>query len=291
MRELLRGRRLRAKLNGIRSKLDGLDHLSLITVPVSLFFNETHLSDATAFVWRKNNRIYLVTNWHVVSGRNSVTGTNIRCDGGRPNRMVAKFLSATSLTWKNEVSIDLSDDDGHPKWLVYTPRPPGNELERSAEELKGLQEGVDLAILPLIPAPVGVQLFPANEYASDQSLPIEIGMDVFVLGYPFGARPPALPVWKRGSIASEPELVRSQAGFYLVDTASRPGMSGSPVVLRSRLNGREVGGRPRDRFVGVYSGRLSAGVSGAQIGRVWHASFIDEIIDADIACRPAEGQR
>jgi hypothetical protein len=58
-------------------------------------------------------------------------------------------------------------------------------------------------------------------------------MDVFVLGYPFGPGKTGLPVWKRGSIASEPDLVPQVENYLLVDTASRPGMSGSPVILRT----------------------------------------------------------
>jgi hypothetical protein len=37
--------------------------------------------------------------------------------------------------------------------------------------------------------------------------------------------------------------------------------------------------RPFKRFIGVYSGRLTAGSSETQIGMVWHATYIDEIID------------
>ena len=270
-----------------------LDPLSLITVPVALFFNETCLSQATAFVWNRNRRNYLVTNWHVVSGRNSVTGSNVdEKNAGRPNRLVAKFNPASSLNWpaslvwKDDFEISLFDDDGHPKWLIHPAKPPGNVRNVSIEQLKGMQEGVDIVAIPLLLPLEGLRLFPANDCASDQSLPIEIGMEVFILGYPFGAAPPALPVWKRGSIASEPELVRLQEGYYLVDTASRPGMSGSPVILRSRINGREVGGHPRDRFIGIYSGRLSAAPGEVQIGRVWHVSFIDEIIDAAVRDAP-----
>jgi hypothetical protein len=112
-----------------------------------------------------------------------------------------------------------------------------------------------------------------------------VGMDVFILGYPFGAQPPAFPIWKRGSIASEPYLVHSTTGYYLVDTASRPGMSGSPVILRSWSNHILESNMwtttsdklPIDRIIGVYSGRKIP--TDAQIGIVWHVDYIDEIID------------
>jgi hypothetical protein len=110
-------------------------------------------------------------------------------------------------------------------------------------------------------------------------------MDVFILGYPFKIRLPAYPVWKRGSIASEPNLVRLTTDYMLVDTASRPGMSGAPVIRRSWTNHMlEVGvlavmDTPLTKFIGVYSGRLPTDHSHeAQIGLVWDSSFIDEII-------------
>jgi hypothetical protein len=104
------------------------------------------------------------------------------------------------------------------------------------------------------------------------------------LGYPFGNAPPAFPVWKRGSIASEPDLVQMTTGYYLVDTASRPGMSGAPVILRDWTNNyvdgsvRAFNDRPATNLLGVYSGRMRAASDEAQIGLVWHTSFIDDII-------------
>jgi hypothetical protein len=120
-----------------------------------------------------------------------------------------------------------------------------------------------------------------------------IGMEVFILGYPFGSNMPALPVWKRGSIASEPDMVQNYkdaTGYYLVDTASRPGMSGSPVILRSWSNHiLESSMRttsndklPIDGIIGVYSGRLKSKQEEAQIGLVWHVDYIEQIIDAGI---------
>src|SRR5271166_1453973 len=114
-------------------------------------------------------------------------------------------------------------------------------------------------------------------------------MDVFIIGYPFTVSPPAYPVWKRGSIASEPDLVRMTTGYYLVDTASRPGMSGSPVILRSWTNNFVEGGMralsdtPATNFIGVYSGRLrTTDPTDAQIGMVWPASDIEDIIVGNV---------
>jgi hypothetical protein len=258
-----------------------VDHLSLIAVPIALYFRKTCISNATAFVWSRHGQYYLITNWHVLSGRNSRTGENLHKCGAWPNKLRAQFSSkSTSNFWKESIEIPLLDSDDRARWLAHPLRPPGNPNKLPLEETTGLREGVDVVALKLDVGDLMQNSFnPANVHAND-TLPIEIGMEVFILGYPFGAEPPAFPVWKRGSIASEPALVKFVSGFYLVDTASRPGMSGSPVILRSRVNGREVGGRPRDKFLGVYSGRFEATKDEAQIGRVWHESLIDDIIDA-----------
>jgi hypothetical protein len=145
--------------------------------------------------------------------------------------------------------------------------------------------GVDVVAIPL---PISgdepvMNMYPLNTLLS-KPLNVRIGMDVFILGYPFGSAPPGFPVWKRGSIASEPDLVRMTSGYYIVDTASRPGMSGAPVILQNWTNDYVDGGfrafndRPATNFIGVYSGRLNAATEEAQLGMVWHASFVEEII-------------
>jgi len=73
--------------------------------------------------------------------------------------------------------------------------------------------------------------------------------------------------------------------YMLVDTASRPGMSGAPVIRGSWSNhlvepGRQAyDDRTATKFLGVYSGRVPTDhPAEAQIGLVWDASFINEII-------------
>jgi hypothetical protein len=119
-------------------------------------------------------------------------------------------------------------------------------------------------------------------------LSLSIGLDVFILGYPFGIGPSGYPIWKRGSIASEPEVLTENQPYILVDTASRPGMSGSPVIRRSWSNHTFSNGdvitRPgaATKFVGIYSGRLNTvDPKDAQLGRVWPAFFVPEILSGN----------
>jgi hypothetical protein len=91
-----------------------------------------------------------------------------------------------------------------------------------------------------------IHFYSINNMGSPDLL-VGIGMDVFVLGYPFGPGKTGLPVWKRGSIASEPDLVPQVENYLLVDTASRPGMSGSPVILRTYGTHMSRGDHPYTR--------------------------------------------
>jgi hypothetical protein len=245
-----------------------LDQFTLTTIPLEQYFNNIPLGQATGFIWKVREQHYLVTNWHVLSMRDFFTNKNLRPDAGRPNVLRTLFNIQTGSFAKQPWEIAIRDSNDNPLWLVHP-------IKR-----------VDIAVLPLPSPPEGIKVafYPLNVLAVAK-LRIEIGMDVFILGYPFKIRLPAYPVWKRGSIASEPNLVRLTTDYMLVDTASRPGMSGAPVIRRSWTNHMlEVGvlavmDTPLTKFIGVYSGRLPTDHSHeAQIGLVWDSSFIDEII-------------
>jgi Trypsin-like peptidase domain len=267
-----------------------IDPLTLTTVPLEQYFqnaeHETRLGQGTGFIWRAGRtRDYLVTNWHVLSGRDFFTGENLDKEhGGRPNVLRALFDIKMGFFARHPLEFPIKDEEHRPLWLIHPNRT------------------VDIAVLPIevVSRPannpnvsIHLPLYPVNEVA-DAPIPIRVGMDVFILGYPFAIELPGYPVWKRGSIASEPELAGlisalgsavKQTDYMLVDTASRPGMSGSPVFRRSWGNHEleasypAVTGVPIDRFIGVYSGRAHTDKPHeAQIGLVWNASLIEEII-------------
>ncbi len=247
-----------------------LDPFTLATVPLELYFNDTSLdAHATGFMWKIGPQYYLVTNWHVLSARDFFSGKSLRSDAARPNVLRILFNIQVGSFEKQQWIIKIRDDDDRPLWFVH----PGRR--------------VDVAVLPLpfAESDLIISIYPFNEVATAPLL-IEVGMEVFILGYPFKIAPPAYPIWKRGSIASEPDLVRLTTDYLLVDTASRPGMSGSPVIRRSNWTSDliEAGvvarsDAPMNRFVGVYSGRLPTDhPNEAQIGLVWDGSLIQEII-------------
>lgn len=252
--------------------MTAIDLFSLTTVPIEQYFRDQCLGIATGFMWTVAGRHFLVTNWHVVTCRVFPTKQYIKSHAGRPNMLRVRFNFAGQIFEKQQYDIAIRDWDDRPLWLAHPAR------------------NVDIAVIPLTFTEDQlkvINLRPINTLTT-VDLAIYIGMDVFILGYPLGSGPPGYPVWKRGSIASEPDLVRMTTDYLLVDTASRPGMSGGPVIRRSwgnhLLANGDVSTEPKfyTRFVGVYSGRLiTKNPEDAQLGRVWPGEFIDEIIACD----------
>lgn len=102
------------------------------------------------------------------------------------------------------------------------------------------------------------------------------------MGFPLGIEVENLPIWKRGTVASELDFNVDQLPKFLVDTASSKGMSGSPVIFKSSTwkQGPEVFSSTREKvfLVGVYSGRIvKDGDLSAQLGEVWKASLLGDI--------------
>jgi hypothetical protein len=251
-----------------------VDPYSWATVPIQLYFENTELSLATAFIWEKDGKPFLITNWHNVTGVDPFSGKHISPTGAEPNRMQVWWNKKGELGRRHGSFIALKDANGAPLWLAH----PHHGSK------------VDVVAIPIAPDENSEMIAINNLPSCD--LAVGVGTEVFVLGYPFGIGPAGLPIWKRGSIASEPQLSPLQPHVF-VDTASRPGMSGSPIIRRSwgthelRGGGTITGIGPATAFFGVYSGRFkSSDALDAQLGIAWPKGLLLEILSAQ---KRAEG--
>jgi hypothetical protein len=139
----------------------------------------------------------------------------------------------------------------------------------TADQMTGMPEGCTFAFLE----------------RGDDEIQIEVGMDVAILGYPRGISGGMFPIWKRGAIASEPYHRIDNLPKFYVDSATREGMSGSPVFACAsgpiRYEGNPYAWQSQGvvrRFLGVYSGRVGNDALGAQLGIVWKESVLAEIL-------------
>lgn len=245
-----------------------IHYLSQVPIKLKLYFDNTYLYLGTAFVYKKKSKLYLVSNWHILSGRNSESGRPLSNTAGIPNRIKCKLvLNKPALGW-DDYTFELLDENAEKMWLEHP-------IYASS---------VDIAVLP-IEIPNKFKSNPINNYEFT-NLRAEVAQDVFVIGFPRGINGrKELPIWKRASIASEPG---GNFPRILIDTATREGMSGSPVIMQHKgfyinLNDDDDWRGDALQFLGVYSGRLGAlnekDEFKAQLGIVWKKDLIDEIIE------------
>ena len=246
------------------------DPLSFSSLFLELLFGDQQIGIATGFIWEHENTNYLVTNWHVMTGFHPETHQPIREDGSTPDVLRIWFHIAEHLGKWESLNLPLFDNQGRPCW----------------KEHKTFRSNVDVAVIRL-DVPDKFRVFPLNKRPFDE-FRVEISQDVFIVGFPRGITGAGrLPIWKRGSIASEPEVNMDQLPKLLIDSMTREGMSGSPVIAQYVGVYKENPESPDPfdwigmgrKFLGVYSGRLPGqDIFEAQLGIVWKASTINEII-------------
>lgn len=225
----------------------------------------------SAFFYRQDEELFLVTNWHNVTGINATTNQPLHTGGMLPTSLrihYKKYIRDTSSTMVGSAYADVSlySQNGSPAWLEHS-----------------LRQRVDVVALKL-----DVSLFeswanrPINDVEQETRLSPVAGMDCFILGFPEGLIGPArTPIWKRGSIAIEiiPDKI-----FYYVDSATRKGMSGAPIIGRhsgilnfgAELSNDSIIGTV-DRFIGIYSGRVGDDSLGYQLGIAWKSDVLEDI--------------
>jgi len=235
---------------------------------------------ATAFIVASEARDYLVTNRHVVRGKDPDK------DPARvPNSLrIMQNVRDDLGKWLPRF-VELYDQDGRPLWYEHPETTPGP---------------FDVAVVPLAPADEEIVYLPVDIWAEgDPTVPqasIAVANELSIIGFPFGYKGGGhFGIWVRGFVASEPELDWDDFPAFLIDSRTRDGQSGSPVM------GYWPAGQPRNVllpgnsapvmqmtnmpitwFMGIYSGRLRDTAKGAEtdLGLVWKTRVIREIIAA-----------
>jgi len=261
----------------VNTKAIEVDPYSLATVHLTMKRDDMNLSIGTGFLWRsaQTQTPVLVTCWHCLTGTNPIDGTCLSPrTAARPNWIKMKFRTANPYE-TIDLHQSLYQDDGRSGWVVHPKA----------------KEQIDIAAFP-----IGKEL-PDNVITScinkleEQPIRISVGSELFVLGHPKNMGIAGLPVWKRASLASEPGIFQDHAGLrrMYIDTATREGMSGAPVIARSYGTYLDES-KPTihtftkaSRFVGLYSGRIgSESEFGAQLGIVWPRQLIETIVNKGV---------
>jgi hypothetical protein len=265
--------------------IKSIDILSFCVVPITPFFNDVELSSATGFFYSLvvdgTPTLWLVSNWHVFSGRQiGPPNKALMLNGAIPNRIRFQVMKALpgNIVQVHHQFANLYDADDKAFWRQHQ--------SKSDVDIAGLNLGRGLD---------GFAVGGINENAR-YDMKIEIGNDVFVLGYPLGfSHFISTPIWKRGSIASEPHAETPESrNRIMIDATTRSGMSGSPVIMREKTHYVSESGQVMQhvnasRFIGVYSsrpafaGKSASAIDGiedrrTELGYVYKAGCIEQII-------------
>ena len=258
-------------------KIITINPYSMASYYVDVFFNDIKLSNATCFFTKIKDTYYLVTNWHIVSGRNADTKECLNKMGSVPNKLrvyVPKEGDNSTISYCDSfyMDVELLDQDGNKLWY---------EMERN-------NRMIDVAIIPLKDIKGICTTIEQAEEPFNEQVHFEIASEIYIIGFPFGKQTGYIPIWKKASVASEPELDVEEMPYFFADTATKSGMSGSPVILYKDRPAvlfsekEKKMSRHLTKFVGIYSGRIGANdieKGDAQLGRVWKSSVIQELLD------------
>jgi hypothetical protein len=263
----------------------GVDPQSLMTTPVILFNGTQEALQGTGFFYGNQRSdgsfetVFLVTNYHVVTGHAPRTGGTRSGDRIR----FALHEDQNDLERVRTIELPLYDMQDQPIWSSSETYP-----------------NADVVLVPLPPRVyAGISPYVFVEGHTRGDIRIRPTSGATLLGYPYNFydKKHLLPIWKTGHVASEPDVDFNGDPTFLVDVSAFPGMSGSPVLaVASGIYETEDGVMRSGRVIkllGIFSampvvrqGRLdpnggsSDGQStevSLQLGYVWKASLIADI--------------
>lgn len=245
---------------------------------------------ATGFLIEKDGKHFLVSNYHVFSGKNAATGNPTSKSGTCPTHVRVFHHKLNAIGDFVERVEPLYDTDKNPLFKFLEPEAGDSYIP-------------DVAVLPLSQSE-GIQKNPLsyrspilqhNDMFPGQSISISI------VGFPFGLTSfKNFPIWKAGELAMELHADFQGLPCFLVDSATRGGMSGSPVYAYldgaiKTTSSQTIYGPRIPQFLGVYSGRLNVPPKalqelqreslseieelGSDLGMVWKWEIIDKILD------------
>jgi len=259
-----------------------IDPLSKCSLLLELSMDGNPLGTATGFVINAGGKHHLITNWHVVTGRHPDTNKNL-IDGKNPTEVTILHHAANDLSSWIKRTEPLYTRDGDQCWLEH---PHGRPI--------------DVIALPLQHIDTDIAIYPMELSLFDREIIATPAMPASIIGYPSNlTKAGGGPIWKTGHIASDPDIDYKDPyqdynpiPAFLIDAITRPGMSGSPVVLRLvggyyvRDSNSAIGyvqsGRPETRFLGVLSaGMYNDKIGLAEICLVWRPQIIHDICGID----------
>ena len=269
-----------------------VEHLSLLTTTILLLKGDNVISQGTGFYIVKQDTVknqfyvFLVTNFHVLTGSSP---------------------SENKQPLGDNILFFLHKDPKNPKDIKQIRHPLYNRKNIPLWKSSNKFPEADIAIIPI---PFGMisdcKIFAITEDWAKTPMKVRPSSPITLVGYPYGYYDTSnsLPIWKTGSIASEPTFDFDNKPLFVIDISAFPGMSGSPAFSISHGSyetedgGFAVATGTTQKFLGIYASmqmlnerkyleeftntdkKIGVALSQSlQLGQVWKASLIFDIIN------------
>ncbi|MEQ6473834.1 serine protease [Comamonas sp. wu1-DMT] len=267
--------------------------LSIYSLHLELLKGGKKIGDGTGFIYlhQKSKKKFLITNYHVLTCR----------DPKEPARLLHGYPDSP-----DEIIFYM------PSRPTYEPKPGSIKIDAESKwfEHRRRSDGVDIVAIP-IDFPGDAAVLTQDQLPLVEDIDLEVGSNLFVIGFPWGfSAGDYYPIWKKGTVASEPLFKPNGLSKFYIDAYTHPGMSGSPVFAAEWRNLVEVDKNTHDsmqmyeqgkinidelldkvnlpssgktfskqffRLIGIYSGRVASGKNDPNVGIVWQRILIDEL--------------
>ena len=270
--------------------------ISFFALRLDMICKGLKIGSGTGFVYQPAgiDRKFLVTNYHVISARNP----------REPHKLLPDFPASPDTI---QFSVLRRPD--------YQPTTGGFSLTDNKDytwiEHKDRAQGVDIAAIPIEFSDDAI-IFTQKQLNLVDNVNFEVGSDLFIIGFPYGyGSGDFFPIWKRGTVASEPLFNPEGLHRFYIDSLTKPGMSGSPVFATEIRDLVILKGEAKSNFekyqrgetsaldlirsldvdqinktvptkcfqlVGIYSGRIMCHDNqDPNVGIVWQKKLIDEL--------------
>lgn len=188
---------------------------SWMSLYIEMLFDAETLAFGTAFMVEYNGDYFLITNWHIVTGRSPETGKVLRSDGAIPNKIRIFFNEKNKLGSWIQGELDLYRESSDESTHVWYQHPIfGEKIDVVAIKIEKNDK---------------IDFYP---YELKSSLDIKIypSANVSVVGFPFGKSSYGyLAIWATGFLATDIDIDYNDLPLFLIDCRGRNGQSGLSV--------------------------------------------------------------
>ena len=224
------------------------------------------VSTATGFIIKPRNKYYLVTNLHVVTNRDPFNGKWVGKEGVIPNQV--------HISHRNTAGINHSYGS-----IEQLKTAEGKNLY---EEFSFEGKKVDIVAIPLKDTvSKDIKFYPIAYYNTIEQVDLIPADLLMVVGFPLGRSAAyKLPIWKSGTLSSEPILDQNGLPTLWLDMHGFEGMSGSPVYyITNNLNTKNGNLHYGHRYV-FFVGVLSHINSDLDLGIVWKGTYLKTLFSS-----------